>query len=85
MARSEALLALNGYSPPTPIPNTKRLKLMTGKSIDGCDDSSMDDKVMHIDPIAMSAAVRMLPRRLPMLFANIPSSTIPIITPDTTE
>jgi hypothetical protein len=36
-------------------------------------------------PDAMNEAVKMLPRRLPMVFAKTPNKTIPIMTPVTTE
>jgi hypothetical protein len=85
MALSEALLALNGYSPPTPIPNTNKLKLMTGNNTDGLEDKRTLDNVMQMAPDAMNEAVKMLPRRLPMVFAKTPNKTIPIMTPVTTE
>ena len=85
MARSLADDADNGYSPPTPMPNINRLKLMTGNNVDGFEDRKMLDEVRQIAPTAMSVAVIILPLRLPTLFAMTPSPIIPTMTPNTTE
>ena len=85
MALSDADEADNGYSPPTPTPNTNSDKDMAGNSTDGSDDSIMLAMVKHVAPNAMSDAVIMLPFLLPIVFANIPKVTIPTITPRTTE
>ena len=85
MALSLAEEALSGYSPPTPIANTNNEQLMAGNNTDGMLDKKILDNVNNMLPKAIRDAVIILPFLLPILFANIPNTTIPNMTPNTTE
>ena len=84
MARSLADEALSGYSPPTPMPNTKSEQLMTGNNVEGMLDRKILESVKQMAPNAMNEAVIILPFLLPMVLASEPTIIMPAMTPSTT-